>query len=112
MEHTSLSHNKDYLLCKNPIAKGFFSSHREKGVLVWVVFFFFCFERVSGIGRPNMGRSPVFFCLQGEYIEHFNVNDFSLKNQQGMFFLRICNKTNTGHTCIEIVNAFCTLRNI
>lgn len=77
-----------------------------------MVFFFFALKGCQVLGGQTWGDLRFFFCLQGEYIEHFNVNDFSLKNQQGMFFLRICNKTNTGHTCIEIVNAFCTLRNI
>lgn len=86
MEHTSLSHNKDYLLCKNPIAEGFFfSSHREKGVLVWVVFFF-CFERVSGIGRPNMGRSPVFFVCRENILNILMLMIFHLKISRECFF--------------------------
>lgn len=111
MEHTSLSHNKDYLLCKNPIAKGFFH-HIGKRVFKLGWFFFFCFERVSGIGRPNMGRSPVFFVCRENILNILMLMIFHLKISRECFFLRICNKTNTGHTCIEIVNAFCTLRNI
>lgn len=59
MEHTSLSHNKDYLLCKNPIAKGFFH-HIGKRVFKLGWFFFFALKGCQVLGGQTWGDLQLF----------------------------------------------------
>lgn len=60
MEHTSLSQNKDYLLCKNPIAKGFFFITSGKGCFSLGGFFFFALKGCQVLGGQTWGDLQFF----------------------------------------------------